>query len=65
MKLGIVITTYQKPDGSTPSLLTKALDSIKKQTHRDYLVVVVGDRYDDASEYERICNSADLGDRIT
>ena len=65
MKLGIVITTYQKPDGSTPSLLTKALDSIKKQTHRDYLVVVVGDRYDDASEFERICNSADLGDRIT
>ena len=25
----------------------------------------MGDRYDDVSEFERICSSADLGDRIT
>ena len=35
MKLGIVIPTYQRNDGSTPRLLTKALDSIFSQTYQN------------------------------
>ena len=36
MKLGIVIATYQRLDGSTPVLLKRAIDSVKKQTHQDF-----------------------------
>jgi glycosyltransferase involved in cell wall biosynthesis len=42
MKLGIVIATYQKSDGSTPILLKRAIDSIKAQTHKDYILIIIG-----------------------
>jgi len=64
MKLGILITTYQKLDGSTPSLLKRAIDSIKNQTHQDYTVIVIGDKYEDNSEFEAICHSFNLGDKL-
>ena len=35
MKLGILIATYQKSDGSTPFLLKRAIESIKNQSHQD------------------------------
>lgn len=65
MKIGIIIATYQKPDGTTPQLLQRAIDSVKNQTHEDYLLIVVGDKYEDNAEFEIICNDANLGDRIT
>jgi glycosyltransferase involved in cell wall biosynthesis len=64
MKIGIVITTYQKSDGSTPTLLQRAIDSIKKQTHQDYTLIVIGDKYDDNDEFKNICNNTGLGDKI-
>jgi len=64
MKLGILITTYQKPDGTTPIILKRALDSVKNQTYQDYILVVVGDRYDDDIEFQQICNSIGLNDKI-
>lgn len=57
MKLGIVITTYQKPDGTTPSLLSRALKSIEDQSHEDYTLVVIGDNYENIKEFESIHQS--------
>jgi acetyltransferase-like isoleucine patch superfamily enzyme len=64
MKLGIVIATYQRLDGSTPSLLKRAIDSIKSQTHQDYTLIVIGDKYEDNNEFESICNDKDLKDKV-
>jgi len=64
MKLGIVITTYQKIDGSTPTLLKRAIDSVKNQSYQDYTLIIIGDKYDDNDEFESICNDIDLKDKI-
>ena len=64
MKLGIVITTYQRFDGSTPSLLKRAIESVKNQTHQDYTLIVIGDKYEDNNEFENICKNSDLKDKI-
>lgn len=64
MKLGIVITTYQKQDGTTPILLRRAIDSVVQQTHKDYQLIVVGDRYDDDSEFVEICATYQLVGRL-
>lgn len=63
-KLGIVIATYQRSDGSTPSLLKRAIDSIKNQTHQDYTLIIIGDKYEDSVEFESICNDKDLEGKI-
>lgn len=57
MKLGIVITTYQRPDGNTPSYLTRALLSIKNQIHQDYKVFLIGDKYTDNDEFITLSKS--------
>jgi acetyltransferase-like isoleucine patch superfamily enzyme len=64
MKLGIVIATYQRFDGSTPTLLKRAIESVKDQTHQDYTLIVIGDKYEDNNEFENICNNAGLKDKI-
>jgi acetyltransferase-like isoleucine patch superfamily enzyme len=64
MKLGIVIATYQRLDGSTPSLLKRAIDSIKEQTHQDYTLIVIGDKYENNDEFKSICNDKDLEGKI-
>lgn len=50
MKIGIVIPTFRKLDGSTYGHLKKALESIKEQTHQDYKVFLIGDDYTDNNE---------------
>jgi glycosyltransferase involved in cell wall biosynthesis len=50
MKFAIIIGTYQRPDGRTPFFLRRALDSIFAQTHQDFRVYLIGDKYDDEKE---------------
>lgn len=64
MKLGIVITTYQKLDGSTPYLLKRAIDSVKAQTHKDYTLIIIGDKYEDDIEFKSLCRDEDIKDKI-
>lgn len=64
MKLAIGIATYQRPDGSTPTYLKRALESVKKQTHQDYKVFLIGDRYEDANEFEQLATSILPKDKI-
>lgn len=51
---GIVIATYQRRDGKTPIYLKKALDSIFKQTYKEFFVYVIGDHYEDKQEFTDI-----------
>lgn len=50
MRFGIVIATYKRPDGKSPILLRRALDSVLNQLHRDYTVLLIGDKYEDEGE---------------
>lgn len=64
MRIGIVIATYQRKDGMTPSYLRRALESIKAQTHTDYKVFLIGDKYDDEEEFTLLANSIIPEDKI-
>lgn len=64
MKLGISIPTYQRADGKTPQLLKRTIESIKNQTHQDFIILLIGDKYDDNVEFEQLCNSFELGEKL-
>jgi len=53
-KLGIVIATYQRKDGSTPKYLTRALDSVFNQTYQDFKIFLIGDKYEDEDEIKNL-----------
>jgi hypothetical protein len=50
MKLAVVIATYQRPDGTTPFYLSRTLQTISNQTHKDYKVFLIGDAYKNEAE---------------
>jgi glycosyltransferase involved in cell wall biosynthesis len=54
VKLGIVIATYQRKDGTTPFFLQKALDSIFSQTYQNFKIFLIGDKYEDNEEFVNI-----------
>lgn len=64
MKIGIIIPTYQKIDGTTPLLLTRALKSIKNQNHTDYKVFLIGDKYENNNEFVELATSIIDSDKI-
>lgn len=64
MKIGIVIPTYQRKNGSTKNLLTRALESIKNQTHQDYMVFLIGDKYEDSDEFFELSTSIIPNEKI-
>jgi glycosyltransferase involved in cell wall biosynthesis len=54
MKFAVTIATYQRKDGKTPELLKRALDSVFNQTHKDFRIFIVGDNYEDNTEFNEI-----------
>ena len=54
MKIAIIIPTYQRPDGKTPFYLDRALKSVENQTHKDYRIYVIGDKYENKEELQSI-----------
>jgi glycosyltransferase involved in cell wall biosynthesis len=54
MKLAISLHTYQRLDGQTPTLIQRALTSIANQTYQDFVLFVVGDKYEDSLEFSEI-----------
>jgi glycosyltransferase involved in cell wall biosynthesis len=52
IKFGIVIPTYKRSDGLTIKFLNRCLESIKNQTYTNYKVFLIGDRYEDAIEFD-------------
>jgi glycosyltransferase involved in cell wall biosynthesis len=59
MKLSIVTPTYYRSDGSTLSHLKKALDSLFNQTHQDFKIYLIGDRYEHPNEVESLISNYD------
>jgi glycosyltransferase involved in cell wall biosynthesis len=64
MKIGIIITTYQRQDNNTPIFLKRAVNSIKDQTYQDYLLIIIGDKYEDNDEFELLCKSFNLKEKL-
>jgi glycosyltransferase involved in cell wall biosynthesis len=54
MKIGIVIPTYWRKDGSSFEILNKALSSIANQTYANYKVFLIGDNYEKDEELRRV-----------
>jgi glycosyltransferase involved in cell wall biosynthesis len=50
MKISIIIPTYYRPDGKSITYLKTALDSIFNQTHQDFKVFLMGDKYENEKE---------------
>ena len=59
MKLSIVTPTYYRSDGSTLAHLKKALDSLFNQTHQDFKIYLIGDRYEHPNEVESLISNYD------
>jgi glycosyltransferase involved in cell wall biosynthesis len=59
MTFSIVISTYQRGDGSTPFFLKRAIDSVFAQDYQDFKIFVFGDRYEDDNEFNQILSSYD------
>lgn len=57
MKLSVVVTTYQRPDGRTPYYLHRTLSCIDRQNFRDYKVFLIGDAYTNNLEFKRIARA--------
>lgn len=55
-KLGIVISTYQRPDGRTPELLTRTLNCVLNQSYTNWKVFLIGDHYEDNDEFLQLCS---------
>lgn len=53
-KIGIVMSTYQRPDGKTPELLTRALNAIKNQSYNNWKLYLIGDKYSNQEEFDKI-----------
>lgn len=53
MKFAIAISTYQRSDGTTPKKLNVALESIRKQSHNDYKIFLIGDDYENQEEFDQ------------
>jgi glycosyltransferase involved in cell wall biosynthesis len=54
MNFSIVITTYQRRDGSTPFFLKRAIDSVMNQDYQKFKIYVIGDKYEDNTEFESL-----------
>jgi len=57
MTIAISIPTYQRKDGTTPSLLSRTLESIKNQSYQDYKIFLIGDHYENEEEFIEIATS--------
>ena len=51
INFSIVITTFQRNDGRTPEYLRRALESIFKQDYQNFKIYVIGDKYENDSEF--------------
>lgn len=51
-KIAVTIPTYKRRDGSAPQHIEKLFDCLSQQTFKDFTVYLVGDYYQDESEFE-------------
>jgi hypothetical protein len=56
MKFAVSIATYARPDKRTPFYLERALTSVFDQSHSDFKIFLIGDRYDNSDEFNAIAS---------
>jgi len=59
MTFPIVFPTYQRPDGLSEFYIRRLLDSIYAQSHQDFEVYMIGDKYSDQEQFGQIAKSYD------
>ena len=59
MTYPIVFPTYQRPDGLSEFYIRRLLDSIYAQSHQDFEVYMIGDKYSDQEQFDQIVKSYD------
>lgn len=55
MKIAITINSFYRNE-RTPSLLRRALDSVYNQTHQDFKIFLIGDKYTDTDSWDSIAD---------
>lgn len=55
-KFAIVTNTYKRPDGKTPELLKRAMESVLSQVHCEWKMFLIGDKYEDDQEFKQLSN---------
>ena len=54
INFAICISTYKRKNGNTLFYLTRCLDSVLKQTYKNWKLYVYGDKYEDENEFNKI-----------
>ena len=57
MKLSVVISTYMRADNKSPFFLKRAIDSVFSQTHKDFKIFLIGDRYENQDEINNLVSN--------
>lgn len=57
MKIAVLVNTYRRPDGAMLTILPRTLASVFAQTHQDFHVFLIGDRYDPDQELRQIASA--------
>ena len=52
MKFAVITATYQRSNGSSPEILSRAIDSLRSQNHQDFKLFLIGDHYEDNKEFK-------------
>jgi len=58
--LCILISTYERNDGSTPGLLENLWQNFQKQSYKNWRLFLVGDKYENMEEWTAISFASDL-----
>lgn len=59
MEIAVVIPTYRRRDGNSEKFVIRAIESVFNQTHKDFKVFVIGDRYENDEELVNIIKQYD------
>lgn len=57
MTLSVIIPTYYRKDGSTINHLTRAINSIFNQTHQNFKIYLIGDKYENPAEIDELLSN--------
>ena len=57
MKVSVIIATYQRKNGNSVLYLKNMFKILEAQTYKDFKVFIVGDSYENNTEFENLCKS--------
>lgn len=54
MKFAVITSTYKRKDGKAPFLIKRWIETVRAQTHKDYKMYIIGDKYENFEEIEAL-----------